>query len=136
MTEPLLGLQAGLDELGRDLVARAYALASRVHAGQTRDEGTPYLDHPVRVAATLVGVGYHDAELLAAALLHDALEDSDLTVDALACLSPRIAEIVATLTKPPLPKLERDAVYFGRLATAATDVLLIKIADRLDNVRG
>src|SRR5690606_15272150 len=60
-------------------IERAYGAASRAHAEQRRKSGEPYLVHPVRVARILAGLGL-DQESIVAGLLHDAVEDSELTV--------------------------------------------------------
>ena len=122
-----------------EMVSAAYSLAEKAHDGQTRDEGTPYILHPLRVAAFLAELGHRDPELLAAALLHDTLEDSDLTEGEIeAKFGGRVAALVRTLTKPyipSLPRIERDRLYYSQLASAPRDALVIKLADRLDNVR-
>ena len=82
------------------LVRRAYEVASEAHAGQTRNAsgGRPYIDHPVAVAAQLVEHGFSD-EVLAAALLHDVVEDSELEVpDIREAGGSRVAELVAVLS--------------------------------------
>ncbi|MBM2826004.1 MAG: hypothetical protein HW403_68 [Dehalococcoidia bacterium] len=126
-------------EATREIVAAAYALAQKSHAGQTRDEGTPYILHPLRVAAFLAEQGHRDPELLAAALLHDTLEDTSLTeAEIEAAFGGRVAELVRALTKPDLrsqSRIERDRLYYAQLASAPREALIIKLADRLDNVR-
>src|SRR4030065_487955 len=62
------------------LIRRAYAAARQAHEGQVRRTGDPYITHPLAVAHILAGYGL-DAETIAAALLHDALEDPALTLD-------------------------------------------------------
>jgi guanosine-3',5'-bis(diphosphate) 3'-pyrophosphohydrolase len=125
-----------------DLVLRAYAAARQAHAGQVRRTGDPYITHPLAVAHILAGYGL-DAQTIAAALLHDALEDTDLSLDQVrADFGDTVAELIDGVTK-------LDRVSYGNLeeAQAATirkmviamardvRVLLIKLADRLHNVR-
>jgi len=106
-----------------------------------RDDETPYLLHPLRVAEILVSeFGVWRSDVIQAGLLHDVLEDHrDLTV---AALSGRygwaVASTVSELTKPARGARTRDEVtktYFGALATSSERARIIKLADRLDNVR-
>jgi guanosine-3',5'-bis(diphosphate) 3'-pyrophosphohydrolase len=124
------------------LLIRAYTAAARAHQGQLRRTGDPYITHPLAVARILAGYGL-DAESIAAALLHDALEDTDLTLDEVrADFGDAVADLIDGVTK-------LDRIRFSNLeeAQAATirkmviamardvRVLLIKLADRLHNVR-
>ncbi len=143
--EAVVELLAGHLPQGRALVREALRIAARIHEGQVRDEGTPYLDHPIRVARTLVrDLGVADPEVLAAAVLHVTLDDAaanghDLAEGDLAReLSPRVASLVRLLTKEPADaagKAARDDAYFARLAEGPREAVLVKLADRLDNVR-
>lgn len=126
----------------RELLRKAFDYAREVHAGQVRDEGTPYFVHPYRVAlymAQVMGVG--DARVIASALLHDVIEDGDgVTPEVLKeMFGPEISESVHLLSKPPMKgfadKTARDEAYYRQLQSASHDVLMIKIADRLDNLR-
>nr|WP_290666063.1 HD domain-containing protein [Ardenticatena sp.] len=122
------------------LVHRAYDVASRAHAHQRRKEGTPYLVHPLRVALILAEErAITDADLVATALVHDVVEDSSLTIaDVATLVSPAVADLVRWLTKPPAQdgdKAARDAAYFTALYDAPLGARLVKLADRLDNVR-
>ena len=130
------------------LLGKALVLAMRCHAGQTRtvpsdpasdSQGrVPYLVHPFRVAEfvrRLAGIG--DPEVLAAALLHDVIEESGARFDEVekAC-GRRVAQIVADLTNDSrLPQSERHEEMFRRLERASRDAKIIKLADRLDNLR-
>ena len=90
--EPTLGRRS-------PTLARALETARAAHAGQTRYDGSPYLEHPVRVADLLDREGLAEP-VLAAALLHDAVEDSQLTVgEVVERFGPEIGEIVAALTE-------------------------------------
>jgi len=130
----------------RALVRAALTIAAEVHARQLRDEGSPYLEHPLRVARTLVrDLGVTDPEVIAAALLHDVLEDApgqgvacDDARLAASC-SPRVAALVRALTKPPVGpdgKEARDRAYWAAVAAAPREALQVKLVDRLDNLRG
>ncbi|MGA2943968.1 MAG: bifunctional (p)ppGpp synthetase/guanosine-3',5'-bis(diphosphate) 3'-pyrophosphohydrolase [Xanthobacteraceae bacterium] len=125
-----------------DLLNRAYVYAMKAHGEQQRDSGDPYFSHPLEVAAILTGLKLDDATI-AAALLHDTIEDTDATrteIDRV--FGPDIGRLVDGLTK--LKKLElvsreaKQAENLRKLLLAiAADVrvLLIKLADRLHNMR-
>ena len=121
-----------------DLVRRALELAREAHAGQVRNAsgGRPYIDHPVAVAAQLIDHGCSD-EVLAAALLHDVVEDSELEVeDIRAAAGERVAEIVAALSDDEGIDTyeERKREHRGRVEAAGPDALTIYVADKLTNV--
>src|SRR5215510_16608037 len=90
-----------LDEAELDQVSLAFKVADHAHRGQKRDEGTPYIVHPLRVAISLVDeLDIHSPKLICAALMHDVIEDSPVTREELATLfGEEIAEIVWLLTK-------------------------------------
>ena len=125
-----------------DLLNRAYVYAMKAHGEQKRDSGDPYFSHPLQVAAILTELKLDDATI-AAALLHDTIEDTDATraeIDRL--FGPDIGRLVEGLTK--LKKLElvsreaKQAENLRKLLLAIADdvrVLLIKLADRLHNMR-
>ena len=122
------------------LIERAYAAAERAHSGQTRKSGEPYITHPVAVAQILADLGI-GSKTIAAALLHDTVEDTDYTLDLLrADFGDEIAMLVDGVTK-------LDKLKYGDSAQAETvrkmvvamskdiRVLIIKLADRLHNAR-
>jgi GTP diphosphokinase / guanosine-3',5'-bis(diphosphate) 3'-diphosphatase len=125
-----------------DLLNRAYVYAMRAHGTQRRASGDPYFSHPLQVAAILTDLKLDDATI-AAALLHDTIEDTDATraeIDRL--FGPDIGALVEGLTK--LKKLDlvskeaKQAENLRKLLLAIADdvrVLLIKLADRLHNMR-
>ncbi|MDP6777597.1 MAG: HD domain-containing protein [Candidatus Latescibacteria bacterium] len=129
----------------RPLVGQAYHLASASHEGQDRDTGQPFIIHPVGVALILASeLGFaRDAEMMVAALLHDAVEDSALDLDD---ITPTFGDAVATLVRG-VSKVEgvhvrsrsaRRAAALQRLFTAARQdprVLILKLADRVNNMR-
>ncbi|MEG3792106.1 bifunctional (p)ppGpp synthetase/guanosine-3',5'-bis(diphosphate) 3'-pyrophosphohydrolase [Lysobacter sp. CCNWLW3] len=131
-----------LPEAQRQLLRRAWAIGAAAHAGQTRKSGEPYITHPVAVAKVLADQGL-DVETLIAAILHDTIEDTPLTREGLATeFGETVAELVDGVTK--LDKLQfRDrqeaaAESFRKMLLAmARDlrVILIKLADRLHNMR-
>jgi len=124
-------LQVG--ELGQ--VQLAYELARAAHAGQMRDEGTPYILHPVRVATILCDeLGLYSSNLACAALLHDVIEDSDVTREQLNLeFGDTVARIVWLLTKLPEVSL---VAYLAAIEKAADiKAPIVKLCDRLDNLR-
>jgi (p)ppGpp synthase/HD superfamily hydrolase len=120
------------------LVAQALAKASAAHAGQIRNGsgGLPYVEHPRMVAATLAARGYPD-ETLAAALLHDVVEDSDTTVENLrAEFGDAIADLVAALSDDESIESYRDRKdeHRSRVAAVDGDALAIYAADKTANM--
>jgi guanosine-3',5'-bis(diphosphate) 3'-pyrophosphohydrolase len=121
-----------------ELISRALAKATEAHAGQIRNGsgGLPYIEHPRMVAATLAERGYPD-EVLAAALLHDVVEDSDTTVEDLrAKFGEEIAALVAALSDDESIESyrERKDEHRGRVVEADGDALAIYGADKLTNM--
>jgi GTP diphosphokinase / guanosine-3',5'-bis(diphosphate) 3'-diphosphatase len=122
------------------LIERAYETAARLHAGQSRNSGDPYITHPLAVATILAELGMpHDT--ICAALLHDTVEDTQYTIGELReDFGEDIAALVDGVTK-------LDKVKYGDAAQAETvrkmvvamsrdiRVLVIKLADRLHNMR-
>jgi guanosine-3',5'-bis(diphosphate) 3'-pyrophosphohydrolase len=138
-------LQAAADYLPeeqRATLIRAWRVGADAHAGQTRKSGEPYITHPVAAATVLAEQGV-DIETLVAAVLHDTIEDTPLTRDEIAAdFGVTVAELVEGVTK--LDKLqfqdrqEAAAESFRKMMLAmARDlrVILIKLADRLHNMR-
>jgi GTP diphosphokinase / guanosine-3',5'-bis(diphosphate) 3'-diphosphatase len=125
-----------------DLLERAYRFSERSHEGQQRASGEPYLSHPLEVAGLLVNFKM-DVTTVTAGLLHDVLEDTKATkVDLQREFGAEIADLVDGVTK--IGKLafssreERQAENFRKMLVAmARDlrVLMIKLADRLHNMR-
>jgi guanosine-3',5'-bis(diphosphate) 3'-pyrophosphohydrolase len=133
---------AYLPEAQVERVLRAFQIGALAHEGQERKSGEPYITHPVAVAGILAELGL-DAETIIAAILHDTLEDTELTRESLAAeFGEVVAELVDGVTK--LDKMrfgtrqEADAESFRKMLLAmARDlrVILIKLADRLHNMR-
>jgi GTP diphosphokinase / guanosine-3',5'-bis(diphosphate) 3'-diphosphatase len=129
-------------QTNEDLLNRAYVYAMRAHGEQKRASGDPYFSHPLQVAAILTDLKLDDATI-AAALLHDTIEDTDATRAEIDRLFGRdIGTLVEGLTK--LKKLDlvskeaKQAENLRKLLLAIADdvrVLLIKLADRLHNMR-
>jgi len=124
------------------LLQRAYVFAARVHEGQERLSGEPYLVHPLEVAGILVDLKL-DEVTVAAGLLHDTLEDTLTTADQLRELfGDEVAFLVEGLTKIAHiefnSRRERQAENFRKMLVAMSKdirILLIKLADRLHNMR-
>ncbi len=136
-------LQEGLPErLDRDLLARAFRFSEKAHVGQKRLSGDKYVSHCVEVAKILVDLQL-DSTTVASGLIHDVVEDTAVTVDDIeAEFGKEIAEIVDGLTKIghlPLNSSQDRQVenYRKLLLSIAKDarVILIKLADRLHNMR-
>ncbi|WP_220789606.1 RelA/SpoT family protein [Gluconacetobacter johannae] len=125
-----------------DLIRRAFAVAQQAHAGQARDNGDPYITHPLAVANILAG--FHlDMPSIATALLHDTIEDTGVSYDRLrAEFGPTVADLVDGVTKLTRLELQSDrtkqAENFRKLVLAMSKdirVLIVKLADRLHNMR-
>ena len=124
------------------LLNRAYVYAMKAHGTQKRKSGLPYFSHPLEVAAILTELKLDDATI-ATALLHDTIEDTDATraeIDQL--FGPKIGELVDGLTKIKrldlVSKKAEQAENFRKLLLAISSdirVLLVKLADRLHNMR-
>ena len=123
-----------------DLLCRAYALADRWHAGQTRKSGAPYITHPLAVAILLAEIGM-DTTTLVAALLHDTVEDTGLTIgEVKAEFGAEVAVLVDGVTKLDGSRWgdHAEAETFRKMIVAASidlRVLVIKMADRVHNLR-
>jgi guanosine-3',5'-bis(diphosphate) 3'-pyrophosphohydrolase len=118
-----------------DLVRRAYDTAETAHTGQMRDEGTPYIVHPVRVAVSLADeLEIYSPQLICGALMHDVIEDSPATREEITDMfGEEIARIVWLLTKFDDVSLP---AYLRAIEEAAnTGAPLVKLCDRLDNLR-
>ena len=124
------------------LLNRAYVYAMRAHGSQKRASGAPYFSHPLEVAAILTDLKLDDATIVTA-LLHDVIEDTDATraeIDQL--FGPEIGALVDGLTKIKrldlVSKKAEQAENFRKLLIAISSdirVLLVKLADRLHNMR-
>ena len=125
-----------------DLVNKAYVYSAKVHTGQMRASGEPYLTHPLEVAGILTEMKM-DVSSVATGLLHDTIEDTLATRDEIVDIfGEEVADLVEGVTK--LSKVQfkskeaRQAENFRKMLMAmAKDirVILIKLADRLHNMR-
>ncbi len=125
-----------------DIIERAYVYSARVHEGQVRLSGEPYLSHPLEVAGILADMKL-DAVSIAAGLLHDVIEDTNATPDDIKKLFGReVLHIVSGVTKLSVLKFNdshaRHAESIRKMILAMADdirVVLIKLADRLHNMK-
>lgn len=125
-----------------DIIDRAYIYSARVHEGQVRLSGEPYLSHPLEVADILADMRL-DVESIAAALLHDVIEDTPATKEDIEKMfGPGVAHIVSGVTKlsalPFSTKIAQQAESLRKMILAMADdirVVLIKLADRIHNMR-
>ncbi|WP_299978009.1 bifunctional (p)ppGpp synthetase/guanosine-3',5'-bis(diphosphate) 3'-pyrophosphohydrolase [Desulfobacula sp.] len=125
-----------------DIIDRAYIYSARVHEGQVRLSGEPYLSHPLEVADILADMRL-DVESIASALLHDVIEDTPATrEDIEKMFGPDVAHIVSGVTKlsalQTSTKIAQQAESLRKMILAMADdirVVLIKLADRIHNMR-
>jgi GTP pyrophosphokinase len=139
LVERIKAYDPGMDE---DLVNRAYIYAMKMHGSQKRASGDPYFSHPLEVAGILTEMKL-DTASICTALLHDTVEDTDATLEEIRKLfGPEIERLVDGVTK--LSKIEfqtaqeKQAENFRKLVLAMSEdirVLLVKLADRLHNMR-
>jgi (p)ppGpp synthase/HD superfamily hydrolase len=118
-------------------IERAFAVAREAHRNQQRKDGRPYIEHPTQVAQLLADADARE-ELLVAAVLHDAVEDSDLTVDDLREeFGGRVAGLVESLTDNPELDTwqEKKDELRSRVAAAGRDAGTIYVADKIANLR-
>lgn len=130
------GIEAAVER--SDLVRDALETARRAHAGQLRrgSDGRPYIEHPLAVAEILLKHRYGD-EVLAAALLHDVVEKSDIeTGEVRERFGDRVADLVEALTEDGTIEAyeERKEEHRRRVAQAGPDATAIFAADKLTNV--
>ena len=125
--------------MAKDLLGRAAAFATHKHRHQFRRDGvTPYVEHHKAVMAIVRDeFGVADPEILAAALLHDTIEDTATDYDEVAeRFGARVAGMVSALTKDKRrPEKRREREYFAQLARAPLGAKICKVADTLHNLR-
>ena len=135
-------LQSNNPEADVDLVRRAYIFSAKAHQGQTRMSGESYLIHPLDVAKILSELRL-DPATVAAGILHDTIEDTTSTLEEIRALfGEEVAKLVDGMTKLSRMELqsreEREAQNFRKMIVAMSNdirVILIKLADRLHNMR-
>jgi GTP diphosphokinase / guanosine-3',5'-bis(diphosphate) 3'-diphosphatase len=139
LVERVKAYDPGADE---DVLNRAYVLSMKAHGSQERASGDPYFLHPLEVANILTKMKL-DTASIATALLHDTVEDTDITLEQIEALfGKEIARLVDGVTKLSRIELQSDhtkhAENFRKLVLAMSEdirVLLVKLADRLHNMQ-
>ena len=135
-------MEAGERTLDFDKIKEAYDLAVRAHEGQQRISGEPYIIHPIEVSRILAELGM-DSDCICAGLLHDVVEDTDVTTEQLKKqFGADVALMVDGVTKlgqlPLFTKEEQQAENVRKMLFAMSEdvrVIIIKLADRLHNMR-
>jgi GTP diphosphokinase / guanosine-3',5'-bis(diphosphate) 3'-diphosphatase len=122
------------------LILDALAFAAERHRDQRRKgiESSPYINHPIALARMLVlEARIEEPEVIAAALLHDTIEDTETTLEELAArFGERVAGIVAEVTDDTaLPKLDRKRLQVEHAAELSREAKLVKLADKTCNLR-
>ena len=133
---------AYLSDDAMELLEKAYHFADKAHAGQRRKSGEPFIAHPIEVALILADLRM-DVDTLCAALLHDTVEDTDVTADLVSEeFNPEIAQLVQGVTKITRIAVEsltdEQAATIRKMFVAMSKdirVIVIKLADRLHNMR-
>ena len=120
-----------------ELIEKAEKIAREAHEGQLRKtDGSPYIDHPIAVADIVKQHGFSDA-VVAAALVHDVLEDTSMTEDELRdALGDEVVAIVAAVSEDKdLPWEERKQQYVEQVAAAGESVWAVSVADKIHNAQ-
>ncbi|MFC1659798.1 HD domain-containing protein, partial [Pseudomonadota bacterium] len=128
--------------LDENLIGQAYDFSKKYHEGQYRKSSEPFFVHPISVAISLINFGL-DQNTIISALLHDVVEDTDATIEEVQKLfGNEVALLVDGVTKLNLINLrsttEKSSENFRKLVMSMSKdirVLIIKLADRLDNMR-
>ena len=122
---------------GSDITGKAMTYATEMHAGQTRKfSGKPYVTHPIKVAK-LLSTFTKSPTLIAAAYLHDTIEDTDATYESVKDMFGKaVADLVKELTSLPdgIKELGKAEYLAQKMTAMSADALTIKLCDRLDNV--
>ena len=140
--EDLITKVQDYNESGISKVLKAYEMADKLHKGQIRQSGEAYISHPLNVCYILADMNA-DTDTLCAALLHDTLEDSDITKEEIAKeFNVDVANLVDGVTKLAKmnfsTKQEQNLANTRKIITGITDdvrIIIIKLADRLHNMR-
>ena len=129
-------------ELDRDLIVKAFHFAAAAHEGQQRRSGEPFIMHPVGVATICAGLRL-DEQTIAAALLHDVVEDTDTSLERVRDeFGDEVAQLVDGVTKLTRVQFQSreqaEAENYRKMVVAMAEdvrVILVKLADRLHNLR-
>lgn len=122
------------------IVVRATNFAAQKHRGQTRKDavGTPYINHPIALTELLVNIGkVTDRNVLAAALLHDTVEDTDATLEE---IEENFGEIICGIVREvtddkSLPSPERKRLQIENAGKISFEAKLVKLADKISNLQ-
>jgi len=138
LPDPVAGAAVARSDLVR--LIDAIAFAAQKHRSQRRkdEDASPYINHPIALAALLAGVaGIEDIVVLQAAILHDTIEDTDTTYDELAQrFGEQVAGIVLAVSDDKdLEKAQRKERQVEHAALASREVALVKLADKTCNLR-
>lgn len=142
LTDLITEIKKYNSDFDQNLFKKAYIVAKGAHGNQKRHSGDPYLSHPIAVAEILIELKL-DLDSVIAGLLHDVVEDTEITLQEIEeQFGPNIARLVDGVTKlgkiSSIPSSEKEAENFRKLTMAISKdvrVLLIKLADRLHNMR-
>jgi len=127
------GLRPYLSAAQQEQIQTAWDWAQVRHGEQRRADGASVVEHVLGVAEKVVRFAGPDAELVAAALLHDLIENTPTVREEIAAqFGPHVAALVATVTRPPGEPAEISA---ERARTAGREALLLRLCDRLDGVQ-
>src|SRR5436309_15888804 len=140
--ELIEAVEAYKPEVDRELLARAFSFAAKAHEGQQRRSGEEFINHPFGVAKILTEL-HLDEQTIAAALLHDVVEDTEADLQAVKDeFGDEIAQLVDGVTKLTRIQFQSrehaEAENYRKLIVAMAEdvrVILIKLADRLHNLR-
>lgn len=120
-------------------IGKAAALAAKSHAGQYRKgSGASYIVHPTAVYRILRAIGVKDRVVLVAAFLHDTIEDTPISYNAIKKeFNKEVADLVKEVTsiKKDLEKLGKEDYLIAKMVKMSNSALIIKLADRLHNLR-
>jgi guanosine-3',5'-bis(diphosphate) 3'-pyrophosphohydrolase len=120
------------------ILLKALHFAADKHRDHRRKDvhASPYINHPIHVAQILSEVGVEDPEILAAAILHDTVEDTETSLGELASeFGDRVSRIVAEVTDDKsLPKQERKRLQIEHAPELSDEAALVKVADKISNV--
>ena len=137
--EQIMVEAVSIESRGVALILKAAAFAAHKHRDQRRKDhaASPYINHPITLAEILSGVGgVHRSDVLAAALLHDTLEDTETTSAELrAAFGPKITKVVEEVTDDKrLPKQQRKELQVEHAAHVSKSAKLVKLADKIANL--
>lgn len=119
----------------KEEIKKALELAKKSHENQKRDEGDPYVIHLFRITNTLIyNLGIKDRDILIASLLHDIVEDTDITFEQVKEeFGDKVAEIVKALTRDKDKETKEEK--FKKTLESSEAIIILKAADWLDNIR-